>query len=95
MIKQLIICVPLVLAGAAPPVPQGRAFDGNGAGVGRQRPAFHCYPVCDRTAQLMPPALPGPRPALETPPVVPVNEPAALALFGVAVAGLVMARRRA
>jgi hypothetical protein len=46
MIKQAIICTAIVLAGAAPPVPQGRPHDGAGARVGPIRPAYHCEPVC-------------------------------------------------
>jgi FAD/FMN-containing dehydrogenase len=33
VIKQAIICTAIILAGAAPPVPQGRAFDGKAAAL--------------------------------------------------------------
>jgi hypothetical protein len=59
MIKQAVICTAIVLAGAAPPVPQGRPHDGTGASVGPIRPAYHCEPVCAgaRDPILLPPAL--------------------------------------
>jgi hypothetical protein len=60
MIKRAIICVAIVLVGAAPPVPQDRPHDGNGARVGPIRAAYHCEPVCAgaRDPILLPPALP-------------------------------------
>jgi hypothetical protein len=52
VIKQAIICTAIVLAGAAPPVPQGRPHDGAGARVGPIRAAYHCEPVCPTSPQL-------------------------------------------
>lgn len=97
MIRQAIICVPIILLGAAPPVPQGRAFDGAGASVGPIRAAYRCEPACQRDPILMPPALPPIRSfgVEHYPAPVTVPEPATLALFGVGVVGLVLVKSRA
>jgi hypothetical protein len=58
MIKQAVICVAIVLVGAAPPVPQGRPHDGAGASVGPIRAAYYCEPVCPIPSPL-PERLPG------------------------------------
>jgi hypothetical protein len=58
MIRQAIICTAIVLVGAAPPVPQGRPHDGNGASVGPIRPAYRCEPASIISPQ-RPECLPG------------------------------------
>jgi hypothetical protein len=58
VIKRAIICTAIVLAGAAPPVPQGRPHDGAGARIGPIRAAYHCEPVCP-TPSPLPERLPG------------------------------------
>lgn len=96
MIKLLLIrCVPIVLLAQAPPVPQGRAFDGHGASVGPVRAAYRCEPACQRDPILMPPALPPIRSfgVEHYPAPVPIPAPASGLLFVPACLALAWLRR--